>query len=713
MKKNRRGALQQRLLVIASVGIFMLERRMFPRGLSLSRMIHYGDLLLVRLDESMVEFFGPKVTIACVHEDYIHIAAIVRAVKTSLFSEQARPTKVVIEAPGVQQKLDADDYVFRSESVLADRFLSLSLSTATNLLVPDQLNYLYDLLKTCSGCFQFDAETAMSPLIGPVSLAIAYDEHLEGLRLWDLNFPSFMRFYMNMVQFNSSIHRVTFSSVSWNGPIKAYTDVWNKKTQFAADQMTFNDCQLSTPTFRGFLEAFEKYPADMTKLAFIRCSMSKESLEALFESLYVARCFRTLADLTLVEVKPADLLKMCIMQFLSSNFMLNQKYLNLINFSDCNLDLDLVLPFFFKFETCLQSLTLAGNTFTESKGLAEINDFQNVAELTLSNCTFTGEVLLKFFQVLAAAQHAPANLVLDSLKIDESGWDTFYEGISEVQMKSLKLLSWCNNVMNEKHMQSFKTFLLKQPTLTDLGLSNSISFADADACLGCLVEIVTHLNIERLELRATSGQTFGVKLVPFIQKLFERKTIKMLDITGQGIGDIGLDIITQLAETCLEELRFDGNSPSSYEVLLDRVKRITVSQLACAEWPSNDAKEVTAKISLSGRQQIMRQIEAARKEFEAKMARHTSPSQDDLTADDHATSRRPSILTRGSRKESMAAGTLPVIIDETIIGCCEPWVTSSLNEIFNNKKIRDPLLVAVDELDAMTSLTHFLKSERR
>ena len=712
MKKNRHGGLQQRVLVIASVGIFLFERRMFPRGLVLSRAISYGDLVLIRVDESVMEFFGPKVTIVCQHEEHVHVAAIVRAVRNTLFGVNARPTKVVVENPEIEKQMEADKFVFRSESILADRFLSLCLSTAPNLLVPDQVNYLYDMLKVCDGCFQFDAETMVSPLITPVSLAIAYDEKLEGIRLWDLNFPSFLQQYVNLILYNSSIHRVTFSSVSWNGPVRSYLEVWGKKTQFAVNQMMFNDCQLTTHSFRLFLGAFEKYPADMAKLAFVKCGMSKEVIEALFESLYVSPCFRTLADFSLIEVRPTDLLKVYIMQFLSSNFMLSQKFLNLVNFSDCCLDLDLVMPYFFKFETCLQSVTLSANTFVTSKGLSEIDDFQNVAELTLSNCTFTGEVLLKFFQVLGSAKRAPTNLVLDSLKIDgDDGWNTFYDGISDVKLKELKLLSWCNNTMTANQMQSFKTFLLNQPTVTDLGLSNSIAFSDADTCLEYLVEIVSTLTIERLELRASGSQTFGVKLINFLRTLLDRKTIKMLDVTGHGIGDIGLDIVTQLAESCLQELRFDGNSPSSYEVLLDRVKRVTSSPIQHADWPAEDAKEVTAKIPLSGRQQIMRQIEAARQQFEAKMNKHTAPKQEELVFDGRTVSRHPSILTRGSRKESMLAGTLPMIIDENIIGCCEPWVTSSLNEILNNKKLRDPLLVAVDELDATTSLTHYLDSQ--
>ena len=705
-KKNRHGGLQQRLLAVTSAGLFLFERRKFPRGIVLSRVLSFGDLLLVRVDELAMEFFAPKVTMVLQHEDHVHVAAIVCAVRRVLFGDKPRPVKIVIEDPEIQRRIDADEFVFHSESVLADRFLSLCLAIETSVLIPDQVNYLYDTLKSCDGCFQFNAETIASPLCLPVALAIAYDEKLEAVRLRNLNFASFMPYYMNIIQYNSSVKRVTFSSVSFDGSVKPYVDVWAKKTQFSANQMIFNDCQLVTPDFLAFLEAFEMYPADMSNISFVRCTMSKEVLEALFESVYVSPCFRTLSDLSISETRSGDLLQVYVLQFLSSNFLINQKHLNIVSFSDCCLDLNILFPFFFKFETAVQSVVLTGNRFTVGDSLSEIDDFQNVSELTLSNSSFTGDTLLKLFQVLAKAKRAPKTLALDALKIDEVGWNTFYAGIADVKIESLKLLSWCNNPMRAKQMVSFKQFLLNQPSLTDLGLSNSIMFIDADACLGYLVDIAKSINLEKLEIRAAGAQTFGRKLHPLLQVLLERKTIKMLDVTGQGVSDEGLNLLVQLASTCLDELRFDGSGPSTYDVFLDIVSKLKGSRLLHSEWPVEDAKEVTAKIPLSSRQQIMRQIEKARKEFLDKLALHSRS--EEVIQDVHATERRTSILNRGSTAESAVAGTLPVVIDEEIIACCEPFVASALAEIFGPKKTPDPLVVTIEELEKATSLSTYI-----
>ena len=74
----------------------------------------------------------------------------------------------------------------------------------------------------------------------------------------------------------------------------------------------------------------------------------------------------------------------------------------------------------------------------------------------------------------------------------------------------------------------------------------------------------------------------------------------------------------------------------------------------------------------------------------------------------HATERRTSILNRGSTAESAVAGTLPVVIDEEIIACCEPFVASALAEIFGPKKTPDPLVVTIEELEKATSLSTYI-----
>jgi hypothetical protein len=245
-------------------------------------------------------------------------------------------------------------------------------------------------------------------------------------------------------------------------------------------------------------------------------------------------------------------------------------------------------------------------------------------------------------------------------------------------------------------------FLLNQPKLGDLGISGCFTFADS--VFAALLEIITQRPITRLELRGSRTQVFGLKLLPVLQALLARCLVKKLDVSGQAIGDCGLKVVVKLAEQSLDELRFDGSQPSSHEVLIETTRRIAASKCSASEWPSDDARAVIAMIPLSNRQAVMKVVEAARKEFEQKMS--SRQAEEAMPADSHAKRRGQSILHRGIRAQAFQ---VMAAVDKSIIGFREPPVRLALAEILGTTDIRDPMMAALEKLDAETSLDTFIE----
>jgi hypothetical protein len=97
-----------------------------------------------------------------------------------------------------------------------------------------------------------------------------------------------------------------------------------------------------------------------------------------------------------------------------------------------------------------------------------------------------------------------------------------------------------------------------------------------------------------------------------------RRTVASLDISGHGIGDEGLGLLAQLAESSLSELRFDRNCPSYYEVLCGMAQRMAASPVTSIEWPEDDGRRVLQLVPPDMRPWLSRRLNTAKKHFEAK-----------------------------------------------------------------------------------------------
>ena len=539
MNKESHQGIRQRYLAITSAGIFLFERRTFPKCYAISRVISYSDLVLICADSDSMQFFKAKVTMNLQSNHHLEAVAIVLSIRNTLFGDKPRAPKVIID-PTVKEQIERYQFTFESENLIADRFLSLCLNIDEKNLNAEQISDIYDCLRVSPNFAQISSEVVNSPLISAVSLAIAYDNDIQSLHLKNINFSTFVNNFIPIVQYNCSIQKLYLSSVTFSGKIQSYVDVWNDKTAFATNQYIFNDCNLTSSDFVTFFKAFKKYPADMQSIVFIHCSMSTLALETIFSTISSSLCFRTLSELSFSNMKTDPSLQTCFLQFATSNFFMTQKNLQCLSLEDIGIDIDMILPFLLNYPTCFTSLSLIGNNFLKS---ISIVDFHKLADIDLSSMHFTSESLISILNCMAKSNNHPQRITLDSLVISDDDWAKFYSQISSIVIPKLVMISFCGNKMKSDWMHQFKSFLINHPLLSELGISNSILFEDAEESIKDLVQVVSTKAIKKLEIKGKNDTVLRYKLYPLLKALFEKATIKMLDITGQEISDQGLELI--------------------------------------------------------------------------------------------------------------------------------------------------------------------------
>lgn len=624
LKKNTHNSLQSRYLVIASPGIFLFERKTFPKGLAISRIIPYCDLVLItaKKDETF-EFFKAKVTMRLQHQSNAEVVAMAISIRDVLFGDKPRYPKLVFDEP-TRKRIENSNFIFETDSLLADRFISLSLETPVKHLIYDQLFEYYEKLKNFPSSFSINAEMLASNLISPLSSAIAYDKEIQSLQLDGINLSSFVEYLKPIVLYNSSIQNLILTSVNFNDNLLGFTQIWDQKTACQINFFSFLHCQLVSTNFITFLSAFPKYKIDVQTLLFISCHIDRTILEKILIAIITSKCFLGLTELYFNDLTDNIPLEPLFCKFFGSPFIKNHKNLKNLSLINCNLKLDKILPTFMLHIKSIRYSNFSGNYCLSD---VQIPNFGLLDEIDLSSCSFTSSSLCSFFKCFADSQkHIPSQVSFNELKMSDKDWTDFYNIIATPefnnsfgQIPNLKMFSWCSNKMNGKQVENFMNFLSeKLPEISELGLSFSIPNNEVDSSLPYLFLYFENHTIRKLDFRGESNSFFGPKMEPLLKSLLDHKTIKMLDITGQRAGPRCYEFLIKMVETCLEELRFDNNLPNDVEVLKNILNKILGSKLNYADWPANDIKECVSKMKLALRSATVTQFKELRKVYKQK-----------------------------------------------------------------------------------------------
>jgi hypothetical protein len=228
-----------------------------------------------------------------------------------------------------------------------------------------------------------------------------------------------------------------------------------------------------------------------------------------------------------------------------------------------------------------------------------IRPIPSLAEVSLKEIVFLGlnrptsislGFLVSLFDVFVKFSVAVVDLDLSYLGLEAI--DEFLEYLGSCSVRGLKVFSFDGNEMNSVQTLGFVKFLRNQPDLVSLSLSCSINISDSPSGLSAFLRYLSEHRIRDLSLRGDFCSlkfSFGKLLLPFLSSSFAQ-SVECLDLSGQNLGESGLDCLGKLLEQgSLLELKFDGSSVQSFDALCLFCERVLASSsLRHATFPEHD-----------------------------------------------------------------------------------------------------------------------------
>lgn len=229
------------------------------------------------------------------------------------------------------------------------------------------------------------------------------------------------------------------------------------------------------------------------------------------------------------------------------------------------------------------------------------------------------------------------------------------------------------------------------PSIKEIDLSNSYLVQESEISLADLASIFKADQIEKFVLMGNGATVYGSRLIPVLECLTQSKTLKILDITGQAIGDFGLNLFSKLLSTGLKDFYFDGSNPTKFLFFKNACEAILGSQLTQTCWPENDFQLLVSKSSPNEKSEVNSAGAAFKKKFHEKFvifeARHQT------------------------RANSVYKSEVKVRSQSDILSFREIGVDTCVKECLNlppNDFLSEPLVALLDKMNQETSIETFL-----
>ena len=682
---NPKGSTKSHLFAVTTAGLFVFEKRTFPRSIFISKYIPFSELLLVRVEDGEMQFCCPKISLVLRHPDYVVIVSLVLGIRNALFGTKTREPKVVVTA-----EIESNEFAFRTDHLLSDRFLSLCGKIPKRVFSCEQVCDVYQQL-TREKVVTISGELMASPCFGPLVEAVACDDSVKHLIFTQLSFCSAVEGLTELFLTNTSVKKVTFRNVVFCGELKWCVE--EDKMKFRPGTIIFDESELNTPEFLQFWEKFPLFSNHVTRLSFFGCNFTKKTLEGLFQSMFMLKCFRDIEVVEFSDVKIADAFNMCLLQFFGSNLFLINRNLRILRCKNCQLQPGEMFGLVSEFENSIRTVDFSRNFMFSFKG--PIKSWDALTEIHLSSCIWTGDAFVELMTALSTSENHIERLFLDDMRVDsEEDYRKIYEGLAKAKGTQLQVLSWSKNDMRLTEVEKFVEFVMHQPKLVHLVLSECIHEAEA---LRPLEQMVSEKKIETFVMRGRGKTILGRNLLPVLRAFLTNQSLKTLDVIGQCIGNEGLIIICQLAKTSLNSVFFDGSRPSTVDALTDCCNILIASPLVQSVWPEWDVKRVLSKVNAVRRLNLQEKIDKLESDFKAKLCKSGKAVIYDIDT-----------LHRRSDLENSNPG-LEMI--PSLLGWREDNIQRQLNECLEGSPElkNEALLTAFNEIIDNSSLDYYIQ----
>jgi hypothetical protein len=337
------------------------------------------------------------------------------------------------------------------------------------------------------------------------------------------------------------------------------------------------------------------------------------------ENLLFATCFAEIESLHINDVVFFTEAQDFALDLLASKLVLESTKFRRLEMANCGLELSTI---FNATRTChitIPILDFTGNEFMENPADDLLIGLNPRSRLILENCEFGEGVFPKFLEMLSHHQGQSLRLNCRALKMAKG----MLFGPS-VCLRTLTHLIWDGNLINRLGAKEFFEFLIRCPKLSSLSINDCITMYEFPFVAPEMSAYLGECSLLEFKIGATRSETvLGPGIVPIIEVLMRLEKIKMLDLSGQSIGENGLELIFEKLPRSMDALMFDGSAISSGEALVRILQSLSALlreandiRLKQASWPQRDLKTALLGTPVEDRSVILTEIEGIRQEIE-------------------------------------------------------------------------------------------------
>lgn len=249
--------------------------------------------------------------------------------------------------------------------------------------------------------------------------------------------------------------------------------------------------------------------------------------------------------------------------------------------------------------------------------------------------------------------------------------------------------------MKISNAQNFHSFLKLNSNIIELDLSMSYLLSDSDGALSDLANVFRRNSIQKFVFRGSGAFVYGSRVNTILEALSNTNSIKILDISGQGIGDYGFSFFSKLLSSGLTEIYFEGSNLSDIDLFLSTCKLILESSVTQSSWPKTDYQILLSKGIGNSKSEFSSQAEKLKNQFLQKY--------------------RTDIIrvTKGKIASQYSSFAIPEKTEFDILSFREPGIDTLLRECLNingDEPLAEPLSDVLDKLNKETSIDYFLQN---
>lgn len=276
-------------------------------------------------------------------------------------------------------------------------------------------------------------------------------------------------------------------------------------------------------------------------------------------------------------------------------------FANSINFEfiNCNTEIDKIVSFFQK--TNIKSISVDGCTANNGKLIYAATFSPNISALTFSHCKWESYSFISMWCKILEIKPAgyPIKMDLSYAQSAPQVWQQFFQSYCGSPTKSIESINWSGNPVQDQFMR----FLTESQNLHYLTLDGCFNAQNSDVMINFAGYMyaktcITSLSVCGNETARADNNNFAV----FLKKLANYQGLRQLNVSGQIIGDNGLEALLTLLmkNKKIDKLQYDGRVDTSYESLINFYNSIQQRGAKIdLEWPFLEIAKLRTKESVS------------------------------------------------------------------------------------------------------------------